>query len=88
MHGGMLLLSVALIPGLLNLIPLSALAGILIYTGFKLVKPAIIKEFYSKGHYAVCAVRNYNCCDSIHRSAGRYFHRMRCRYVLRGTQQL
>lgn len=49
MHGGMLLLSVAFIPGLLNLIPLSALAGILIYTGFKLVKPSIIMEFYRKG---------------------------------------
>lgn len=48
-HGGLLLMSVAFIPGLLNLIPLSALAGILIYTGFKLVKPAIIREFYRKG---------------------------------------
>jgi MFS superfamily sulfate permease-like transporter len=49
MHGILLLLSVALFPRILNLIPLSALAGILIYTGFKLVKPSIIKEFYKKG---------------------------------------
>ena len=49
MHGLMLLLSVAFIPKILNLIPLSALAGILIYTGFKLVKPSIFKEFYKKG---------------------------------------
>lgn len=49
MHGGLLLVSVAFLPRILNLIPLSALAGILIYTGFKLVKPAIIKEFYRKG---------------------------------------
>lgn len=49
MHGVLLLLSVAFIPRILNLIPLSALAGILIYTGFKLVKPSIFKEFYKKG---------------------------------------
>jgi MFS superfamily sulfate permease-like transporter len=49
MHGILLLLSVAFIPRILNLIPLSALAGILIYTGFKLVKPSIFKEFYKKG---------------------------------------
>ena len=49
LHGLMLLLSVLLIPKILNLIPLSALAGILIYTGFKLAKPSIFKEFYKKG---------------------------------------
>lgn len=49
LHGVMLLLSVAFIPRILNLIPLSSLAGILIYTGFKLAKPAIFKEFYQKG---------------------------------------
>lgn len=49
LHGIFLLLSVAFIPTILNLIPLSALAGILIYTGYKLAKPKIFKEFYSKG---------------------------------------
>ena len=49
MHGMMLLLTVALIPKMLNLIPLPALAAVLIYTGFKLAKPAIFKEFYRKG---------------------------------------
>lgn len=49
LHGVFLLSCVALIPGILNLIPLSALAGILIYTGFKLAKPSIFKGFYRKG---------------------------------------
>ncbi|MEP7231037.1 MAG: SulP family inorganic anion transporter [Ginsengibacter sp.] len=49
MHGLFLLLSVALIPNFLNLIPLSALAAVLIYIGFKLAKPAIFKAFYKKG---------------------------------------
>lgn len=48
-HGSLLLLSVALIPLVLKLIPLSALAAILIYTGYKLAKPSIFKEFYKKG---------------------------------------
>ena len=49
LHGCMLLVSVAFIPAILNQIPLAALAGILIYTGYKLAKPKIFKEFYQKG---------------------------------------
>ncbi len=49
MHGLLILLSVLFIPGLLNKIPLSALAAILIMTGYKLVKPSIFKEIYRKG---------------------------------------
>lgn len=49
MHGVLLLLSVLFIPGLLNKIPLSALAAILIMTGYKLVKPAIFRSMYRKG---------------------------------------
>ncbi len=48
-HGILLLLCVALIPGILNLIPLSALAAILIYTGYKLAKPGIFVSLYKKG---------------------------------------
>jgi MFS superfamily sulfate permease-like transporter len=49
LHGIFLLISVALIPSVLNLIPLTALAGVLIYTGFKLAKPSIFIGFYKKG---------------------------------------
>jgi len=48
-HGVILLLSVILIPRILQLIPLSALAGILFVTGFKLTKPEIYKDMYKKG---------------------------------------
>lgn len=48
-HGILLLLSVAFIPSLLNLIPLSSLAAILIYTGYKLAKPSLFIKFYKKG---------------------------------------
>jgi MFS superfamily sulfate permease-like transporter len=48
-HGMLLLLCVALIPVVLNLIPKSALAAVLIYTGYKLAKPALFKAFYKKG---------------------------------------
>lgn len=49
LHGVFLLSSVALVPQILNLIPLSALAAVLIYTGFKLAKPAIFRQYYKKG---------------------------------------
>jgi len=40
---------VAFIPSLLNLIPKSALAAILIFTGYKLAKPTLFIAFYKKG---------------------------------------
>lgn len=49
LHGVWLLLSVALIPSVLNLIPLSALAAVLIATGYKLCKPKLFTERYKQG---------------------------------------
>jgi len=49
LHGTLLLLCVAFIPAILNLIPKSALAAILIFTGYKLAKPSLFINFYKKG---------------------------------------
>lgn len=48
-HGLFLLLSIAFIPFVLNMIPKSALAAILIFTGYKLAKPTIFTTFFKKG---------------------------------------
>ncbi|OYZ01730.1 MAG: hypothetical protein B7Y37_06130 [Sphingobacteriia bacterium 28-36-52] len=48
-NGILLLFCAVFIPGLLSKIPLSALAAVLIYTGFKLVSLKEIKSFYAKG---------------------------------------
>lgn len=48
-HGIMMMLCVMFIPGILNKIPLSALAAVLIFTGYKLAKVTLFKEFYRKG---------------------------------------
>lgn len=48
-HGILLLAAVLFFPGLINHIPLSTLAAVLIYVGFKLTHPAIIKRQYSLG---------------------------------------
>ncbi|MCB0554548.1 MAG: SulP family inorganic anion transporter [Phaeodactylibacter sp.] len=48
-HGLLLLVSVAAIPFVLNQIPLSALAAILIAIGYKLAKPQIFLRKYQKG---------------------------------------
>jgi MFS superfamily sulfate permease-like transporter len=48
-HGLLLLLSVILIPKLLNLIPLAVLAAILLIVGYKLANPALFKKMYKLG---------------------------------------
>ena len=48
-HGFLLLISVILIPTLLNKIPLSVLAAILFIVGWKLAKPALFKQMYDLG---------------------------------------
>jgi MFS superfamily sulfate permease-like transporter len=45
----MLLATVAFIPQILNLIPKSALAAVLLLVGYKLTKPELYKEMYRKG---------------------------------------
>lgn len=48
-HGFLLLISVVLIPGLLNMIPLSVLAAVLLIVGFKLAKPKTFAAIYRTG---------------------------------------
>lgn len=50
-HGVLLLVSVLVIPVILNKIPLATLAAILILVGYKLAKPATFKHFLEKGKY-------------------------------------
>lgn len=50
-HGVLLLICVILIPGILNLIPLSTLAAILLITGYKLCKIAVFKQMINNGKY-------------------------------------
>ncbi|OAD46352.1 SulP family inorganic anion transporter [Polaribacter atrinae] len=49
LHGLLLLISVILIPTLLNKIPLAVLASILLVVGYKLAKPALFKQMYKLG---------------------------------------
>lgn len=48
-HGLLLLMCVALIPTWLNQIPLSCLAAVLIFTGFKLAKPKLFRQMWREG---------------------------------------
>ena len=48
-HGVLILIGAALIPFMLNKIPLSAIAAILIVTGYKIAKLSLFKELFQKG---------------------------------------
>jgi MFS superfamily sulfate permease-like transporter len=48
-HGFLLLISILVIPSLLNLIPKATLAAILFVVGYKLAKPALFKKMYQQG---------------------------------------
>lgn len=49
LHGVWLLICVVTIPFVLNLIPLSTLAALLLLVGYKLAKPALFKQMLNKG---------------------------------------
>lgn len=49
LHGVLILISVSLVPNVLNLIPLAVLAAILIVVGYKLAKPTLFKQMYKRG---------------------------------------
>lgn len=48
-HGIFLLVSVVFLAPVLNLVPLASLAAILLMVGYKLARPQIFKEIFSKG---------------------------------------
>jgi MFS superfamily sulfate permease-like transporter len=48
-HGVLFILALFAIPGLLQLIPLSALAAILIFTGYNLAHPTTFRNIYKQG---------------------------------------
>ncbi len=50
-HGVLLLVCVAILPNLINTIPLSCLAAILLLTGYKLASPMLFKQMWSEGRY-------------------------------------
>jgi len=50
-HGALLLISVAFFPSLLNTIPLSCLAAILLVTGAKLASPTLVRRMWEQGRY-------------------------------------
>ena len=49
LHGLWLLVALLAIPSLINLIPLSCLAAILLHTGYKLANPSLFKKMLRKG---------------------------------------
>ncbi len=57
MHGLWLLVFAALLPQILRLIPIASLAGILVYTGYKLMNPKAVRALwqYGKGEVAIYA---------------------------------
>ncbi len=51
LHGVFLVICLVVIPGLINLIPLAALAAVLLQVGYKLAKLSIFKQMWASGKY-------------------------------------
>ena len=49
LHGGWILALVVVLPEVLRLVPVASLAAILVYTGYKLVNPAMVKQLHKYG---------------------------------------
>jgi MFS superfamily sulfate permease-like transporter len=49
LHGGLLMVAVATIPGLLSRIPLAALAAVLMHVGYKLAQISLFRGLYRRG---------------------------------------
>lgn len=49
-HGVLLLVAVLVIPGAINMIPLAALAAVLLHVGYKLARPQVFKEMFKRSH--------------------------------------
>lgn len=58
LHGAWLLILALLLPGLLRLMPVASLAAVLVYTGFKMIKPQQMRELaeYGQGSVVVFAI--------------------------------
>ncbi|TWU41135.1 SulP family inorganic anion transporter [Novipirellula artificiosorum] len=50
-HGVLLAVAVVLFPTYMNMIPISALAAILLATGFKLASPTLFRQMWNEGRY-------------------------------------
>ncbi len=50
-HGLLLLIMVGFLPSMLNVIPLSCLAAVLVMTGFKLASPSLFRQMWEDGRY-------------------------------------
>jgi MFS superfamily sulfate permease-like transporter len=50
-HGVLILVCTVFIPGILNMIPLGALAAVLLMTGYKLAKVSVFKQMFRNGKY-------------------------------------
>lgn len=48
-HGLLIVLAVIFLSNIMNMIPLASLAAVLIYTGYKLLSPALLVEQFKKG---------------------------------------